>query len=291
VIRYTVDGSTPNANSPVYTGPVQVAPPLTLKAAGEAPAFLPAYPERVTTASYGAVDYEQSVVSTFAGWTNRGFVNGPRRQALFNSPTGICIDSKGNLFVMDRGNQAVRKISEDGSVTTAAAGMFRNATSICIDGADNVYVADADDCNRVWKIPPGGNPVIYNDVSFCRPGYGPFAMGGIAMAPDGTFYFGADAVVNKINSSGQVVRAAGTGRDNGYGGWGYFVSLVVDAASNLYSATDQSVFLTQPDGSTSALVGRTTIGDGPLQQAGFNYLTAIARDRSLSDGNRARSLW
>ncbi|MBI5802526.1 MAG: proprotein convertase P-domain-containing protein [Verrucomicrobia bacterium] len=49
-----------------------------------------------------------------------GFVNGNNTTARFNSPSGITRDGAGNLYVSDRGNNAIRKVTPFGSVTTIA---------------------------------------------------------------------------------------------------------------------------------------------------------------------------
>lgn len=54
------------------------------------------------------------------GRAQEGFKDGPARSALFNSPQGLAYDSKGNLFIADMSNHAIRKLSTDGSVTTFA---------------------------------------------------------------------------------------------------------------------------------------------------------------------------
>ncbi|HVW96409.1 MAG TPA: NHL repeat-containing protein [Mucilaginibacter sp.] len=96
------------------------------------------------------------VVSTFAGNGTPGFVNSTTAtSAEFNSPSGIAVDGSGNLYVADRGNNAIRKITAAGVVTTLAgfkSGGFVNATGtdagfkkpngITVDGAGNVFVAD-----------------------------------------------------------------------------------------------------------------------------------------------------
>ena len=47
-----------------------------------------------------------------------GYLDGPAKQALFDSPRGLAFDQAGNLYVADAGNCAMRKIDTAGNVTT-----------------------------------------------------------------------------------------------------------------------------------------------------------------------------
>ena len=49
-----------------------------------------------------------------------GFVDGSASSARFRDPSGLAIDSNGNLYVAEVGNQAIRKIDKQGNVTTVA---------------------------------------------------------------------------------------------------------------------------------------------------------------------------
>ena len=66
------------------------------------------------------------VVSTIAGAGTPGLVDGPAEGAMFDTPCGIAVDDQGNLFVADTGNDAVRKITAQGDVSTIA-GAAQNA--------------------------------------------------------------------------------------------------------------------------------------------------------------------
>lgn len=55
-------------------------------------------------------------VTTVAGAGAPGFKDGAAAQALFDTPSGIAVDDKGNLFVADTANNAVRKITPEGEV-------------------------------------------------------------------------------------------------------------------------------------------------------------------------------
>lgn len=61
------------------------------------------------------------VVSTYAGAAGEiGSANGQRLVARFNQPCGLCFDPAGNLYVVDRGNHNIRKITPTGTVSTLA---------------------------------------------------------------------------------------------------------------------------------------------------------------------------
>ena len=96
------------------------------------------------------------LVSTLAGTAgNAGSTDDTGAAARFNAPQGVAIDSAGNVFVADTGNNAVRKISPAGVVTTVATG-FSAPKGIAVDAAGTLYVADTG--NHVIKtVASGGN--------------------------------------------------------------------------------------------------------------------------------------
>ncbi|HEX7939518.1 MAG TPA: hypothetical protein VF483_11075 [Gemmatimonadaceae bacterium] len=99
------------------------------------------------------------VVTTLAGTARMsGSADGTGADARFLNPAGVAVDSAGNVYVADTGNQVIRKITPAGVVTTLAgtAGMvgsvdgtgaaarFNGPTGVAVDRAGNVYVADRD---------------------------------------------------------------------------------------------------------------------------------------------------
>lgn len=60
----------------------------------------------------------QGVVSTLAGGTGEGFADGPGPAARFSNPTAIVTAPDGNLYVADRDNGQVRRVSFSGDVST-----------------------------------------------------------------------------------------------------------------------------------------------------------------------------
>jgi len=82
------------------------------------------------------------VVTTLAGSAgSRGNADGYGADARFDRPTGIAVDARGNLYVCDSGNHAIRKVSPSGFVTTVAVG-FSNPQAIVVDAKGAIYIAD-----------------------------------------------------------------------------------------------------------------------------------------------------
>lgn len=96
------------------------------------------------------------MVRTIAGSGTAGFADGMANNAMFSGPSGIALDAKGNLYVADSQNQAIRVVSPAGMVTTLAGspqrrGMddgtgdvasFAGPKAVAVDSSGAVYVAD-----------------------------------------------------------------------------------------------------------------------------------------------------
>jgi uncharacterized protein (TIGR03437 family) len=109
------------------------------------------------------------VITTIAG-TTAGYSgdNGPAVQAQLFGPQGMAVDSAGNLFFVDSGNQMVRKIS-NGMITSVAgiwssgfsgdggpatSAQFSNPMGVALDSAGSLYIADYQNY-RIRKVTNG----------------------------------------------------------------------------------------------------------------------------------------
>ncbi len=110
------------------------------------------------------------VVSTLAGLAgNPGSTDGTGSLARFSSPWGVAVDATGNVYVADKFNYTLRKITPAGVVTTlaglagnpgsadgtGAAAQFFAPLGVAVDTAGNVYVADNNN-HTIRKITPAG---------------------------------------------------------------------------------------------------------------------------------------
>lgn len=269
-IRYTLDGSAPTASSPVYSAPVLVTPPVTLTAQAFRTNF---QDSSIASAFYGLRIVEAAQVQRLAGSGQRGYFDGPALSAQFSNPLGLCADTVGNVYVVDSGNNAIRKISSTGDVTTIAGGSgagyvdavgtsakFSAPIGICIDQSGNLYVSDSKNY-AVRKIAP--NASVSTAFLFGSP---QLKLSYLERDNSGNFYVGWGSSITKISGSTTVSLASGSSQAP------FGIGLAPDGT--LYaSAFLSAISRIAPGGATDLFAGNPNIygySDGPRAQARFD---------------------
>ncbi|HXH89969.1 MAG TPA: hypothetical protein VNN25_00195 [Thermoanaerobaculia bacterium] len=110
------------------------------------------------------VDAATGTITTIAGNGIDGFGGdgGQATSASIGEPSGVAVDSDGNVYIADPFNSRIRRVDAKTHVITTFAGSI-DASGVAVDRADNVYIANAGS-NTIVKIARTGaiTPVAGN---------------------------------------------------------------------------------------------------------------------------------
>jgi sugar lactone lactonase YvrE len=198
--------------------------PITPKTLAAAVALLMFIPASISTLA------AQIIWSTYAGGTGEpGNADGAAHEARFRDPDGIAVDRLGNVYVSDRSNNTIRKITPDGTVSTLAGlagssgfvngqggnARFNYPRGLSVDGEGNIYVSDRYN-NAIRKITPDGEVTTHSivgdatDVVLDRRGnvYSTdFLAGGYVMRNDEIYYGNLTGIPSADNSNRPIALA------------------------------------------------------------------------------------
>ncbi|HEY1340077.1 MAG TPA: hypothetical protein VGF59_21335, partial [Bryobacteraceae bacterium] len=219
-------------------------------------------------------------VTTIAGDGNFAFANGaPATSGSLANPSGIALDSSGNIYVADGLNERVRMITSSGNQlsTIAGSGQFRyggdggpataaylnDTSSLAFDSSGNLFIGDAN--NQVVRRVSGGTistfagtgvlgtavsdgaPATTNPLSF------PF---GVAVrAVDNAVIVGESFYRGRLRTVTNPGGLIGTVSSSGF--LGNISMIVMDGAGNYYIGTGNQVFKVPAGGGASTIFAGT----------------------------------
>ncbi|SEG69868.1 NHL repeat-containing protein [Bryocella elongata] len=258
-------------------------------------------------------------IQTVAGTGVEGYSGdgGAATSAQLDTPTGIAVDTSGNLYIADSHNHRVRLVS-GGTITTIAgtgaagfSGDGAAATSaqlnmphgVAVDASGNVYIADTNNF-RVRKLSSGNITTIAGTGEQNFAGDAGAATAAALDSPVAVAVDGAGNVyvadlhnqrIRAINTSGVISTVVGSGAlsfAGGFGGDGSSATAAalsrpsgvsVDAAGNLYIADSNNQRIRAVTaGGIATLAGNGTQGfagdGGALNAASFDTPVAAVLD-------------
>jgi RHS repeat-associated protein len=213
------------------------------------------------------------VIITVAGNGTAGYTGdgGPGASAELNTPTGVAVDSFGNVYFADSYNNVVREVSvSTGNIATiagngtggyagdsgpATAAELSSPQAVAVDSANNVYIADT--YNSLIRKVTAATGIITTVAGNDNDGFSGdngaatsaelYEPEGVAVDSAGNIYI-ADSANNRVRkvtvSTGVITTVAGNGSLNFSGDGGqatsaalnYPYGVMVDASKNIYIA-------------------------------------------------------
>ncbi len=243
---------------------------------------------------------QAGTVTAFAGTGTPGFSGdgGQANQAELSEPTEVSVDTNGNVYITDWGNDRFRKVTTDGRITTAAGRDWDSCTVGAQDGLAattacfNVYGAAADSSGNLYlatgypyQVTPAGI------VKSLQSKFSSTAIYSIATDKQGNVYALQDwNKLMKMTPGGTVTTVAGTGVDGHTGDGGAATAAQIEA-QHLAVGPDGAVYLGEynqrsirhiaTDGIIRSIAGNKD-GEFPPDSYGLPALNAFVNVEGLA---------
>jgi len=240
------------------------------------------------------VDAQVQVITTVAGNGAYGTSGegGPATAAELGYPSGVAVDGKGNIYIVNNTTWIVQKVNTSGIISIyVASGILTYPWGIAVDNTGNIYIVDQPN-NFIRKVDTSGiiSIVAGNDTSAVGGMGGYTGDGGPATSADldwpsavavdnaGNIYIADNGsnVIRKVDTAGIISTIAGNHYlPTGYSGDGGAATaaqlsitvnsgVAVDASGSLYitDVGNQVIRKVNTAGIISTFAGNYTLGAG-----------------------------
>jgi len=220
----------------------------------------------------------------------------------FNNPEGIAVDSHGNVFIADTGNNVIRKVDASGNITTVAGGgsefgrvpgasrYLAKPTGLTVDVSDNLFITSTHD-SSIIKLDTSG---MTEEVAGSRiTGVGSLHTPTDVVVDAGGDLYISDKTYNRIQkvtaSTGVITTVVGNGVSGFSGDGGPAISarispsnVAIDGDGNLLlsSSTNNCIRKVDSSGIISTIVRNGISDTGTTTTANLASPTALAVDEN-----------
>ena len=215
-----------------------------------------------------------------AGYNGDG---GPANVAQLNDPRGLAFDGAGSLYVADTGNDRVRRIAPDGTITTLAGSGRWGVTAdgsrasdaalegvggVAVDASGAVYFSETA-ANRVRRVDPttGALATVTGNGLYGYGGDGGPASAAQLAGPVALAFDGSSALlivdagnerIRKVSTTGTITTVAGNGQTAEAGDGGLGPAAALDIPTGVAADRSGDAFITEAAGQRVREVAAST---------------------------------
>ncbi len=251
-------------------------------------------------------------ISTIAGLDTAGFSGdgAAATSAELSTPVGIAVDSSGNLYIADTGNNRIRKIGTDGNINTiagdgtagsagdngpAAYARLKAPRGVTLDGAGNLYIADADN-NRIRKVTTDGTiTTVAGSAASGFAGDGGPANAAVLNGPRsvavdtaGNLYISDyyNSRVRKVAANGTIFTIAGNGLFAYYGDGGPATDAILNFPLGIAVGSGGKVYISDSANNVIRLLTPSASNAPPaIQDGGVVTASAFGAFNTVAPGS------